>query len=297
MRPEVDVVILAYNSGSILEKTLPRILETDYPAMKVIVVDNGSEDGTTDFIARGPYRDKVELIKLDKNYGCSGGLNRSIPHLRGKYVAFLNEDIIPEKDWLAKLVEVLESDKSVVATMSKLVSPKTGRVEAAGTTFDERTCSGNVSILPMTDIPYAGLGATLFRTAVVKRVPMEERYFLYWEDVDYSFRLKADGSRIRMCQESVLYHFHQGSVKRNFTKADIFRMSTRNKLLFFFGFYPAYKIALFSPLVFGRVLLAGMKNTLFTDRNCGIATVQGIAESFDLGWIRNKRKQTEGIMT
>ncbi len=297
MKPKVDVVILAYNSGAILETTLPRILETDYPAMNVIIVDNGSDDGTTDFIAAGAYRDKVKLIKLDKNYGCAGGLNRSIAHLSGEYVAFLNEDIIPDKRWLAKSVDVLEKDKSVVAVMSRLVSPKTGKVEAAGTRFDVVTCSGNVSTVPMEDIPYAGLGATLLRTAVVKKFPMEERYFLYWEDIDYSFRLRAGGNMIRMCQDSVLYHFHQGSVKRNFTKADICRLYTRNKLLFFFGFYPAYKIVLLSPLVFARVLLAGMMHTLFTSWDCGIATVQGIAESFDLGWIRNKRKQTKGIMT
>lgn len=297
MKPKVDIVILAYNSGAILEMTLPKVLETDYPAMNVIVVDNGSDDGTTDFIPKSVYRDKVKLIKLDKNYGCAGGLNRSIPHLDGKYVAFLNEDIVPDKMWLAKSVDILEGDKSVAAVMSRLVSPKTGSVEAAGTWFDIVTCSGNVSTVPMDEVPYAGLGATVLRTSLVKKLPMEERYFLYWEDVDYSFRLRAGGNRIRMCQDSVLYHYHQGSVKRNFTKADICRMSTRNKLFFFFGFYPAYKIVLFSPLVFGRVLLAGMKHTLFTSWDCGIATVQGIFESFDLGWIRNKRKQTTGIMT
>lgn len=297
MEPKVDVVILAYNSGAILETTLPKVLETDYPEMNVIVVDNGSEDGTTDFIPKSAYKDKVKLVKLDKNYGCAGGLSRSVPYLRGDYVAFLNEDIVPDRKWLAKSVAMLESDKSVVAVMSRLISPKTGGIEAAGTWFDTLTCSGNVSKVPLDEIPYAGLGATVLRTPLVKKLPLEERYFLYWEDVDYSFRLRAGGRRIRMCQDSVLYHYHQGSVKRNFTRADICRMSTRNKLLFFFGFYPAYKIVLLSPLVFGRVALAGLKNALLSGPACGIATVQGIFESFDLEWIRNKRKQTKGIMT
>lgn len=296
IRPKVDIVILAYNSGELLERTLPGVLETDYPKKNVIVVDNGSSDGTTDFITRSVYADKVKLIKLDKNYGCAGGLNRAIRYLDGDYVAFLNEDIVPDRQWLMKSVEVLENDKSVAAVMSKLISPKTGRVEAASMQFDELTCSPNVSAVARDEIPYAGLGGAVFRTSLVKRFPLEERYFLYYEDVDYSFRLRVEGNKIKMCQDSVLYHFHQGSVKRNFTRAQVWRMTVRNRLLLFFGFYPLYKIILFSPFVFGRIALAGVKHTLFNGVGHATATIGGIIDSFDLEWIRNKRKQTKGAM-
>jgi len=293
MEPKVDIVILAYNSGDILERTLPEILKTDYPKMNVIVVDNGSSDGTTDFIGRSNFRNKVKLIKLDKNYGCAGGLNRSIKYLTGKYVAFLNEDIIPEKNWLKNSVKVLEKDEKVAAVMSKLINPHTEEIQAQSTTFNELTCAPNVSKLPIREIPYAGLGGAVFRTNLVKKIPIEERYFLYYEDVDYSFRMRRLGYKIVSCQESVLYHFHQGSVKKNFTKAQIWRMSVRNRLLLFFRFYPLYKILLFSPFVFSRIAMGGIKHTLIDGFEYGPATIYGILDSFDLKWILTKRRELD----
>ncbi|MEM4331715.1 MAG: glycosyltransferase [Candidatus Micrarchaeia archaeon] len=291
MYPGVDVVILAYNSGSLLSRTLPKILKTDYPKMNFIVIDNGSVDGTTDFINHSKFKKRVKLIKLDKNYGCAGGLNRSLPYLTSKYVAFLNEDIIPDKNWLKSSIKILESDKKIAAVMCKLVKPNTNEVEAASTVFDEITCAPNVSKTPRKETPYVGLGNTIFRTKLVKRIPIEEKYFLYYEDVDYSFRIKSLGYKIIANQESILYHFHQGSVRRNFTKAQVWRMNVRNRLLLFFRFYPIHKIILFYPFVLGRIILGGIKHTLKDGLECSLATLLGIIDSFDIEWILTKRKE------
>jgi GT2 family glycosyltransferase len=296
VEPKVDIVILAYNSGDMLKKTLPAVLQTDYPDMEVTVIDNGSSDGCSDFIPKSEYRNKVKRIKLDKNYGCAGGLKRSIGLLSGKYVAFLNEDIVPDPAWLRKSVAVMEKDSSVAAVMSRLVSPK-GVTETASTRFDLLTCSPSISAEPKEDVPYAGLGASVFRTSRVKETPLEERYFIYFEDLDYSLRLRARGDKIKMCQESILYHHHQkGSIRTNFTKADIWRISVRNRIFLFFGFYPLHLLFLFSPFFFLKILIGGMRHAVFSGWECGPATFLGMMDAMDLDWIVKKRKQTAGAI-
>jgi GT2 family glycosyltransferase len=107
--PKVLLVILNHNSlkslGQDSIKFLRSILSTDYPALEVVIVDNASSDGS-DVVIEQELKavGKGRLIKLKSNLGYAGGNNYGFKMFGGdcKYVAFLNNDIEVEPDWLKK---------------------------------------------------------------------------------------------------------------------------------------------------------------------------------------------------
>ena len=113
------------------------------------------------------------------------------------------------------------------------------------------------------NVPFAG--TILTRTDLYRRIGgFRERYFLYWEDVDFCARIWVNGQRVSMTSASVLSHIHQGSVKKNLSRFNVWYVISRNSLLFFFIFYPLpdalrflLKVLLFRCYWFVTCLLNG----------------------------------------
>lgn len=134
MRQKVGIVVLTYNSLSKIgedtfRKILSRILGIDYENCKIIFVDNNSKDSTPEFISRfiSSMRSQehlkcdAEVLKLDRNYGWSGGNNRAAVLLKDtKYLLFLNDDVIVEPDIVSKLVDIMEKNPILVLLSQSL---------------------------------------------------------------------------------------------------------------------------------------------------------------------------------
>lgn len=244
--PPVDLVVVNYNSGDILSKSLRTLIATEYPALSIIVVDNGSSDESSRFIKEDPSFAHVILVENDQNRGWAAGCNSAAPHFSGKYCAFLNEDLFALKsNWLKKLVTVLEENPDIGAVSPMLVN-RQGRYEYLTTYFSRSYCIASstsdrdpslTSCGGIWDVPFAGV--LLTRTRLYRRVGgFREKYFLYWEDFDYCTRIWANHERVSMTSTAVLGHIHQGSVKRNLSRFRLAFIISRNSLLFFFIFYP-----------------------------------------------------------
>ena len=116
MHPLVTVLIPAYNAERTIRRALASVFIQDYPALEVIVVDDGSMDTTSDVVA-GYKRSEIQLLQLPKNLGECGAMNEGIRVAKGKYVAFLDAD----DEWLPgklnKQLAVLEQNpKAIMAT-------------------------------------------------------------------------------------------------------------------------------------------------------------------------------------
>ena len=119
--PTVSVVSLNYNGRRYLERFLRSALALDYPApcYRVVIVDNGSTDGSVDLVReRFP---QVHIVEAGRNLGFAGGCNLGIRATRSEYVALVNNDTVVERDWLRPLVEVAESDPRVGLVGSKML--------------------------------------------------------------------------------------------------------------------------------------------------------------------------------
>ena len=102
MQPDVSIVIVSWNGRQHLEACLAGVAAQTGVASETIVVDNGSTDGTADFVrARYPW---VRLVQLSREPGFAGGNNAGVREARGRYVALLNNDTSADPGWLRALL-------------------------------------------------------------------------------------------------------------------------------------------------------------------------------------------------
>ncbi|MCU1603453.1 MAG: glycosyl transferase, partial [Frankiales bacterium] len=177
---------------------------------QVLVVDNASTDGTQDLLARD--YPAVQVLTLPTNTGFAGGVAAGLERVTTEHVVLLNTDAIVHEGWLAHLVSPFQ-DESVGAVTSRLLLPD-GTLQSAGgylepsgyghdlTTGDERP----------SEVAY-GCGAALaLRMSAVREVGgMDPRYFLYYEDVDLSWRLWLAGHRVVFEPSAVVTHLHSAT--------------------------------------------------------------------------------------
>jgi GT2 family glycosyltransferase len=175
-----------------------------------VVVDNASTDGTTDLLAsRYP---QVQVVRNATNLGFAGGVCEGLKHVTTPYVVLLNNDATVRPGWLGELLTPFE-DPSVAAVTSKLLLPD-GRLQSAGG-YLEATGYGH-DLDTGGDAPAEvayGCGAALaLRMDAVREVGgMDPAYFLYYEDVDLSWRLWLAGHRVVFQPTAVAVHEHSAS--------------------------------------------------------------------------------------
>ncbi len=119
--PFVSVIVLNYNGKGYLHTCLSSLCNLNYPAQlyEILLVDNGSEDGSVDYVKK--HFPRVKVIESSVNLGFAGGNNLGIGKATGDYVALLNNDTAVEQDWLAELVKQCMGDTSVGASTSKML--------------------------------------------------------------------------------------------------------------------------------------------------------------------------------
>lgn len=220
--PIVSVVVVNYR-GADDTITCLRALADDlaYPAdrLQVICVDNASGDGSVERIrANVPG---VELVESPVNSGFTGGCNLGVQHAKGSVVAFLNNDARPDGDWVGAAVQVLMAEPTVAAVASKVLDWDGKRVDfvEGGLTWfgmGYKTHQGEPDdgrFDTPRDVLF-GTGSALFvRTAVFKQLGgFDERFFMFYEDVDLGWRLNLRGWRVRYEPKSVAYHKHHRSM-------------------------------------------------------------------------------------
>jgi len=223
----VSIIIISYNSRSVLKSCLESIQRQRYSGdLEIIVVDNNSHDGTPDLVAA--EFPEVILLAQKENYGYSRGVNLGIRQARGDYFLILNPDTVVKEDSIGKLVAFMEGQPDAGIAGSKLVFHD-GNLQYSCRRFYtwkvlllRRTPLGKifknskaVSDHLMLDYDHETtrevdwlLGACMLvrRSAVESVGLMDERFFLYFEDVDWCYRMKQNGWRVYYCPDSEVIH-------------------------------------------------------------------------------------------
>lgn len=243
----LSVVIPTWNAWDMLSTTL-ETLETSISLVKdnveVIVVDDGGDDETSAMLEEH-YSDWIRVIRRQENGGFSAACNSGIVAASGTWVLLLNNDMKPDKDAIALLLNFAEGcDADVFA-----VRPSISRAqqldpeEYAHMAMQFRSRRGMLRclIVKLSEptnaseaFPVCSGGAGLFRHSMLKDMNgFDEIYSpFYWEDVDLSYRALARGWRIIYYPPSLFLHARSGSIQRSFRSAKIERISQRNAYLF-----------------------------------------------------------------
>ena len=217
MTPRVAVVVLSWNARELTLRCLESLADETYPDLSVVVVDNGSEDGTVEAIRSGhPH---VHVVELAENRGFAGGVNAGLEHALAEgadHVLLLNNDATVEPGVVEPLVAAV-ADGSVAAACPQILHEGSGTIWYAGASYDPRrghqgrhTGHGEPA-LPPERSPYetdrACGGAMLVPGPVLERLGgLDETLFAYAEDVEWSLRARRAGLRIVVVPASVVHH-------------------------------------------------------------------------------------------
>ncbi|MBN2054097.1 glycosyltransferase family 2 protein [bacterium] len=217
-QPKVAVIVLNFNGENHLRECLPALHASRYGNFEVIVVDNGSTDGSHVLLESFPW---VRSIRLNKNLGFSSGNNIGIEDAlqRGaSLVTLLNNDTSVASHWLEPVVGAFLDDPLVGIVGSKLVNWDGSLVEYDGTQFDPGLAAGGYVSRPDDQIetphpaPYACGAAMTVSAEVVRRIGLlDDSYFMYNEDVDYCLRAWISGYKVIYMPASVVRHRCGGS--------------------------------------------------------------------------------------
>jgi len=214
----VTVLVLNFNGRTYLKQCLDSLLTTDYPNFKIIVIDNGSVDGSVEFV-RSNYPN-VQVIKHNRNYGYACAYNRVIDAVQSEYVALVNNDILVDPSWLRELVSYADNDDIAALTPKmKFLHDKT-RINAAGGNCDLygvgwNKGNGEVDMGQydaVQEVFYGNGGALLIKKSVWREVgSFDERYFIYGEDLDWCWRARLKGYKIIYVPYAEVRHHWRGS--------------------------------------------------------------------------------------
>ncbi len=215
---KVAIVILNWNNFEDTKECLDSLKKIDYPNYEVIVVDNGSEDGSAEKIARAfPH---IKLIRNRENLGFAEGNNVGIKEALKdgpSYILLLNNDTVVDGNMLSKLVGSFESDTSVGIAGPKIYYyGQTNIIWSAGVRYDRifmrplfigyrEKDSDRFSKLKNVDEVSAC--AMLIRKEVIEKIGyLDEKFFTTAEDSEYCIRAKMAGYRIFFIPEAKVWH-------------------------------------------------------------------------------------------
>jgi N-acetylglucosaminyl-diphospho-decaprenol L-rhamnosyltransferase len=199
-QPDVSVIVVNFNGRQWLEGCLSAAEAQDGVRAEIILVDNASTDGSAGFVREN--FPSVKLVLLNDNRGFAGGSNAGSAAARGRYLAFLNNDARPDRSWLGSLLAALERTPRAAMVASQIVRMDNPTVVdsagdgwlTAGGAF-KRGFGQSASEWSKGGEVFGACGAAcLIRREVFERVGgFDESFFVAFEDVDLSYRVRLAG--------------------------------------------------------------------------------------------------------
>lgn len=212
----VSIITINYDHPEVTCELLESLSKISYPNIEIIVIDNASPNDDPKIIKQ-KYPDII-FIQSDTNLGFAGGNNLGIRQAKGKYVLLLNNDTEVDKHFLEPLIEKCESDSNIGAVSPKIrFYHKPDTIQYAGLTpINSYTVRSHGIGFGEVDkgqyekdriTAYAHGAAMMIPVEVIKKIGlMSNAFFLYYEELDWGFRLRKAGYKIYYVHNSLVYH-------------------------------------------------------------------------------------------
>jgi GT2 family glycosyltransferase len=243
-QPKVAIVILNWNGIKYLQQFLPSVLATDYTNLEIVVADNGSTDGSMEFVQKN--YSTIRVIGFRRNLGFAKGYNQALKQVDAEYYVLLNSDVEVESSWVKNMLALIESDKSIAACQPKILSfanrklfdyagaaggwiDRFGYPFAKGRIFD--ICEEDRGQYNDASLIFWCSGAALFiRSEVFRQAGgFDEYFFAHQEEIDLCWRIQYLGHKLSSCPQAVVYHVGGGTLPRGNTKKTY--LNFRNNLI------------------------------------------------------------------
>ena len=239
--PFISVITLNYNQTSVTCEFLESCRRLQYPNYEILVCDMASEKDPTSLIFAGNYP-KTRLLLSDQNLGFAGGNNWGMRQAHGDFIFIVNNDTEVTPDLLEKLIEPFSKDKTIGVTCPKIkyfyepnviqyagfnpMNPFTGRTTIIGEKEEDH---GQHNLSQATNGAH-GCAMMVSREVINKVGMFPEKFFLYYEEWDWSARIMRAGFKIWYTAEAEIYHKESVSVGKSNPMKVYYH--TRNRILF-----------------------------------------------------------------
>lgn len=274
--PAVSIVIANWNGGEVFEDCLASLNKLDYPNWELIVVDNGSSDGT----------EKYVTVKNKENVGFAVANNQGVKRAKGEYILLLNNDTKVKPDFLTKLVERIEQDNTLGVIQPKiLVMDKPTHLDSVGSFLTATGFLQHYGFLAKDGkkynkemVVFSAKGACLLiRKEVIAKVGLfDADYVSYMEETDFCWRVWLAGYKIlyypkvkilhkvgmtskRLQQMEVNYHSFKNRIAtlfKNLNTINLVLMGTFHLfLLGGLGFYYLLRLRFRGAAIIGKAVL------------------------------------------
>lgn len=261
-QPLASVVIVNWNGRHLLAECLDSVIAQQMAGLEIILVDNGSQDGSVEFL-RERYRD-VTVVSLPENLGFAGGSNAGMRIAAGKYIVLLNNDTKVDPRWLPDLLREAEAGSRTVGMWACKIL-----------TYDDPTVIDNVGHLVYADGLARGKGrlekdagqydepgealwpsgcAGMYRGLMIREIGLfDEAFFAYADDVDLGLRARLAGWGCRYVPTAKVYHKYSASSSA-YSPFKAFLVE-RNRIWVLIKYYPVELILASSAATLARLLV------------------------------------------
>lgn len=235
--PKVSIIILNWNGLKNTIECLESLKKITYPNYEMIVVDNASEGNDADILEE-KYKDYIRVIRNKENLGFAGGNNVAIRQVlkegKSDYILLLNNDTIVEPNFLNELVKHYDELTGICAPLIFNYYNQ-NEIWSSGGKFDILKGTYSNSKKPIKgkqkETSFITGCCWLLKKEIFQKIGLlDERYFLYSEDVDFCYRLRKKGYKLKIIPSSVIFHkVSKGTSKKPFLMYYYFH---RSKLIF-----------------------------------------------------------------
>jgi GT2 family glycosyltransferase len=238
----ITALTVTFNGMAFVETFFKSLFAVDQRdvVLEVILIDNGSTDGTVDWV-RGNFP-QVRVIENDEN-NYARALNIGIANSTGEYVVITNNDATVHPDWLQGFLTVFKQDEKIGAVQSKIYFADSNKINSVGVQEVEHFYFSDIGFDTEDSVRYSKArereyvtgGSVMFRRACLEDVgPWDEDFIMFMEDVDYSARCRERGWKLWYSPASVLYHQYHGSTSQALCEY----FCTRNRFFFVAKHFP-----------------------------------------------------------
>lgn len=214
MNPICDIVVLTWNQKKIIRTFVDSFLASQAPATRLIIIDNGSKDGTPEYLSslRDTPSCTFKIVLNTENKGFVGGTNQGIAMSTAPYVCLANNDLVFTKGWLDEIIAVFEHNQEVGVlnpnsnNLGVFCAPQQSLESLA---LDLKKKHEGVFV----EMPFCIGFCFIIRRQVIDAVGglSEELRPMFFEDTDYSMKAQAAGYRIGVAKGSYVWHDEHAS--------------------------------------------------------------------------------------
>jgi GT2 family glycosyltransferase len=275
--PTVSVILVNWNGVKWLKKCIDSVMAQSYPAIEIVLVDNDSIDGSSEFVKK--EYPKVKLIQSDRNRGFAGGNNLGIKNAQGELIMLLNTDAWIEEDLVERLARFLQQEKlDVVGPYERKYDGR--NISKYYTSIDPL---GHPTYIRTREHPnfYMSGVCIMFRKDFYEATGMlDENFFMYFEEIDWFWRINLQQKKFSYLDGAYVYHAGAGSTGGGI-KYISFLWRNQNTLQMLLKNYKPQTLVLILPLY----LLQNIVEMLFFL----VLLKPKISLSYIQGWVFNVR--------